>query len=344
MHKTRVLVLAGGQSDEHAVSITSANSLLAAIAPSSLEATPLIITREGRWLPLPDSRRALSAGSADTGGELTLHQASVAEGFDVVFPLLHGPHGEDGTIQGMLELAGIPYVGSGVLASAACMDKVATKAILQAHDIPHLEGRLVTRHQWRIARERALTHCLELTGPWFVKPANLGSSVGISKATTQQELIAGIDLALGHDRRVVVEPAIDGVRELETALLGNDDPEASPVGEITYDAAWYDYDTKYTEGRARLHIPANIPGELSDRIRELAVAAFVALDCAGFARVDFFYDPKRQQLYLNEVNTIPGFTPMSMYSKLWESAGLPYAQLVEKLVELALERHRDRRC
>lgn len=343
MSKTRVLVLAGGQSDEHAVSIASANSLLSAIAGGDLDATPLVITREGRWLSVPESRRALGVGQADSGGSLTLHEARVTEDFDVIFPLLHGPHGEDGTIQGMLELAGIPYVGSGVLASAVCMDKMATKAVLKAHGLPQLDGRLVTRHQWRTSRAAAIAHCQQLPAPWFVKPANLGSSVGISKATSDHELQSGIELALQHDRRVVVESAIEEVRELETALLGNDDPHASPVGEITYGSAWYDYETKYTEGRAELHIPADIPTELSRRIRELAVTAFVALDCAGFARVDFFLDPRTGNLYLNEVNTIPGFTPTSMYSKLWEHEGLPYAELVERLVELALERHAERR-
>jgi D-alanine-D-alanine ligase len=339
MNKTRVLVLAGGQSDEHSVSISSANSLLAAVADSQIEATPLVITREGRWLPLPQSEKALGQGKADSGGELTLHQARVAEGYDVVFPLLHGPHGEDGTIQGMLELAGIPYVGSGVLASAVCMDKVTTKTLLKAHGIPTLEGRLVTRHQWRARRNEMLDFCRQLRGPWFVKPANLGSSVGVSKATNADQLAAAIDLALQYDRRAMVEPGIENARELETAILGNDQPEASAVGEITYDAPWYDYETKYTEGRAQLHIPAQIPNELAVRIQELALSAFAALDCAGFARVDFFFDPTSQELYLNEVNTIPGFTPTSMYSKLWEHAGVPYAQLVERLVHLALERH-----
>lgn len=343
MSKTRVLVLAGGQSDEHSVSIASANSLLSAVANSNLEATPLVITREGRWLSLADSRHALDTGRADHGGELTLRQARLAEDFDVVFPLLHGPHGEDGTIQGMLELAGVPYVGSGVLASAVCMDKAATKAALLSHGIPQLDGRLVTRHRFRRAREIALAQCLELPGPWFVKPANLGSSVGVSKASTEAELSRALELALEHDRRAVVEPAIESVRELETGLLGNDEPCASPVGEITYASAWYDYDTKYTPGRAQLHIPADVPEDLSERIRELAVAAFVALDCAGFARIDFFFDPASERLYLNEVNTIPGFTPMSMYSKLWESTGMSYTQLVERLVQLAQERHGERR-
>ncbi len=343
MKKTRVLVLAGGESDEHEVSIVSTNSLLAAIGDTELEVTPLVITRSGTWLSVEQSRGALSAGKAADGGSAPLEAASIAEQFDVVFPLLHGPHGEDGTIQGMLELAGVPYVGSGVLASAMCMDKGISKRLLSAHGIPQVPGELITRHEWQTQREEALARCTKVSGPWFVKPANLGSSVGVSKVNAASELGAAIDVAAALDRRVVVEQGISRVRELETAVLGNDTPEASPVGEITYASEWYDYETKYTEGRAQLHIPAAISEDLSGRIRSLAVEAYRILDCAGLARVDFFHAPDSGELYLNEVNTMPGFTPFSMYTKLWQHAGLSYSALVERLVELALERHGQRK-
>ncbi len=343
MSRTRVLVLAGGQSDEHEVSIISANSLLAAIDGSSLEATPVVITRAGKWLSPSESLLALQAGGAGhLQGRGILEQAKLVADYDVVFPLLHGPRGEDGTVQGMLELAGIPYVGSGVLASASCMDKIATKTILRAHGIPHLEAQLITRHEWQTGREETVQRCRKLRPPWFVKPANLGSSVGISKAHDERELVVAIDLAARYDRRIMVEQALSSPRELEVAVLGNDLPEASPVGEISYDSDWYDYETKYTDGRARLHIPAPLDGALAHRTRELAIAAFRALDCAGFARADFFHDAISGTLYLNELNTIPGFTPYSMFTKLWDHAGLSYPELVQRLVTLALDRHAER--
>lgn len=339
MSSTRVLVLAGGQSDEHEVSISSASSLLRALEGSDVNATALVIGRDGRWLSVADSQRALSEGKAPTGAQLTLAGAQVTQQFDVVFPLIHGPHGEDGTLQGMLELAGVPYVGSGVLASALCMDKIASKAVLGAQGIPQVRSVGLTRAQYHKDPSAILREVSALPAPWFVKPANLGSSVGISRATSEEELKSGIELALRYDRRVIIEEGLTNAREVEVAILGNDDPQASVVGEITFDTEWYDYETKYTPGRAQLHIPAPLPPHVGDRLRELALTAFRVLDCAGFARVDFFYQAESDQLFLNEVNTIPGFTPTSMYTKLWEASGLTYAQLVQRLVELGLERH-----
>ncbi len=342
MAKTRMLVLCGGRSEEHEVSLLSARSLIAALHGSDIEATALVITRAGRWLTPGESRRALSDGKAPTGGALTLHSAHVAEEYDVVFPLLHGPFGEDGTVQGLLEMAGLPYVGSGVLASALCMDKVMAKAVLASRGIRQVRHTLVTRHDMRGDPEAALARCRALTPPWFVKPANLGSSVGISKAKDEAALREGLTAALKLDRRAIVEEGVPGARELEVAILGNDEPKPSIVGEITYQAEFYDYATKYTEGRAQLIIPAPVPAAVAQRVQEMALIAYQALDCAGFARIDFFYREQANDLLLNEANTIPGFTPFSMYTKLWEATGVPYPKLVQKLVELALERRRER--
>jgi D-alanine-D-alanine ligase len=343
MKRTRILILAGGRSEEHEVSITSARSVLAAVAGTRLDASALVVTREGRWLPAGDSQKALTQGNAKHGGELALHSAQIAEQYDVIFPLMHGPMGEDGTVQGMLELAGLPYVGSGVLASALCMDKPMAKEVLRANGIPQVKYLCVTRHAYRTHPKAAVVAIEQtLTAPWFVKPANLGSSVGISKARDTASLTAALDTAFAFDRRVIIEEGVPGVRELEVAILGNDEPKVTPVGEITYQAEFYDYNTKYTDGRSRMHIPADLPPGVAKRIQDIGLSAFRLLDCAGFARVDFFYQPKSGELYLNELNTIPGFTPFSMFPKLWEAAGVSYGELIEKLVDLAIERHSAR--
>lgn len=338
MKKTRVLVLAGGQSGEHEVSINSARSVLAALPHDKFDVTSVVIAKNGRWLPAPESQRALEHGSATTGGELVLHQASTAEGFDVVFPILHGPNGEDGTVQGMLKLAGIACVGSSVLGSAVSMDKVMTKAVLTSHGIPQVGYCLVTRAEYASTADAAIARIKTLGFPVFVKPANLGSSVGISKAKTEAELHIALKLAFELDRRVIVEAATNGKpREIEVGILGNDDPKASPVGELTFDSEFYDYETKYTAGKAEMHIPAKLPPAIAERARALALEAFKALDCAGLARVDFFYVESTGELFLNEVNTMPGFTKTSMYPELWRAAGVGYGDLVSRLVELALE-------
>ncbi len=342
MSKTRVLILAGGQSDEHPVSLTSARSVLAALENTSLDATAVIIGRDGRWLSVEESLQVLAGDGPAEGGASVLSRAEIANDFDVVFPILHGPNGEDGTIQGILELAGIPYVGSGVLASSLCMDKAMSKDVLAHHGFSQVPYELVQRHTLATGTVAILDRLTQrLEAPWFVKPANLGSSIGISKATDRQSLAEALQLAARHDRRIVVEQGVKGLRELEVALIGNEDVQASPVGEIRYASEFYDYETKYTEGRATLHIPAEIPEAVSEQIRSEARRAFSALDCAGFARIDYFYEPANGTIYLNEVNTIPGFTPFSMFTKLWEATGMRYGQVIERLVELALERARD---
>ena len=336
--KTRVLLLCGGQSEEHEVSLSSARSVVRA-AGEQFAVTPLVIDRAGRLLPPATSQRALEMGSSQplpaqaTGALPQLDSAA----FDVVFPLLHGPYGEDGSVQGLLKLMGLPFVGSDVLGSAVGMDKLMMKAVFRAHGLPQLEYRAVRRRDWQEEPERVLAQLAPLGFPLFVKPANLGSSVGIGKATDEAGLRAALDEAARHDRRLIVEQGLARPRELEVALLGNDAPEVSPVGEIGYQSDFYDYATKYTEGCAQLTIPADIPEAVSARCRELALLAFAAIDAAGLARVDFFYDEAREALYLNEINTMPGFTTTSMYPKLWEAAGLGYGELVERLVQLALE-------
>lgn len=336
--KKRILLLAGGQSGEHEVSLMSARSVLGALPKDQFDVTPVVISKQGRWLPPTETGRALESGQAEAGGDLVLHRVATAEGYDAVFPLLHGPMGEDGTVQGLLTLAGIPFVGSGVLGSAVSMDKVMTKQVLASAGIPQVGWRLAVRREWQQSPETVQARAAELGYPLFVKPANLGSSVGISKVRGPEELDAALTLAFSLDRRVILEAMTSRKpRELEVGILGNDAPIASPVGELRFQADFYDYKTKYTEGEAVMHIPAPIPENVSGRIRELALAAFKALDCAGLARVDFFYVEETGELLLNEVNTMPGFTTTSMYPKLFEAAGLSYSELVTRLVELALE-------
>lgn len=336
--KKRILLLAGGQSGEHEVSLMSARSVLNALPRDQFDVTPVVISKQGRWLPPTETQRALETGQAQAGGDLVLHRAASAEGYDAVFPLLHGPMGEDGTVQGLLTLAGIPFVGSGVLGSAASMDKVMTKQVLASIGIPQVPWALAVRREWQ-RDPAAVRERVEALGyPVFVKPANLGSSVGISKVKDGAGLDAALDLAFSLDRRVIVEAMTrHKPREVEVGILGNDTPIASPVGELSFDADFYDYETKYTEGQAQMHIPARLPPEVADQIRDLALRAFRALDCAGLARVDFFYVAETGEVLLNEVNTMPGFTTTSMYPKLFEAAGLTYSELVTRLIQLALE-------
>jgi D-alanine-D-alanine ligase len=341
MKKIRVLVLAGGQSDEHEVSIRSARSIVDALPKDRFEVQTTVISREGRWLDATESTTALSLGYAKTGGGSALTKASVVEQFDVVFPVLHGPHGEDGTMQGMLKLAGIPCVGSDVLGSAVCMDKVMMKSVLCAYGLPQVAYQLVTLASFADSTQAVLDAVQRLGFPLFVKPANLGSSVGISKVKDATQLVAALRLAFRFDRRVIVEAATRArPRELEIGILGNDSLLASPVGELSFDSEFYDYETKYTAGMARMHIPAQLPERIAARARQMALAAFRALDCAGLARVDFFYVEDGEELLINELNTMPGFTTTSMYPKLMEAAGIAYPELVTRMIELAMERHR----
>jgi len=340
----RVLLLCGGRSAEHEVSLASARSVLSAAA--DLDVTPLVIGQDGLLRSAEASRAALATPPwdpplpPDPAGPPVLEitgLASLPGGFDVVFPLLHGPYGEDGRVQGLLDVMGLPYVGSGVLGSALGMDKLAMKAMFASHGLPQVAYEPVMRHAWRNAQGPTSKRLEGLGYPLFVKPANLGSSIGISKAGGPAELGAALEAALVHDRRVIVEAAAVGARELEVAVLGNDSPEASPVGEIRYDDDFYDYATKYTDGRAELVIPAELPPQVAEACTRMALQAFRAIDARGLARVDFFYLQATGELLLNEINTMPGFTLHSMYPKLWEAAGVGFGDLVRKLVDLALE-------
>lgn len=344
----RVLLLCGGKSDEHDVSLASARSVLSALNSRDdlgLDVTPLVISRDGRLLEPATSQALLDAATGVAASELQHFSGEAALGpalgvkgreFDVVFPLLHGPFGEDGRLQGLLDVMGLPYVGAGVLSSALSMDKLAMKAVFAGKGLPQVEYFGVTRAQWRASQEAVTAQASALGFPLFVKPANLGSSIGITRVDDTASFEAAMSTALSFDRRAVVERAALGARELEVAVLGNDEPSFSPVGEIAHSGSFYDYETKYQDGRAELKIPADVPEEVAARCIELARAAYAAVDGAGLARVDMFYLPDGR-LLLNEINTMPGFTVHSMYPKLWEAGGLPYPELVRRLVDLALD-------
>ncbi|HEX5850991.1 MAG TPA: D-alanine--D-alanine ligase family protein [Rubrobacter sp.] len=345
-----MMVVFGGRSGEHEVSLASARAIAEALGKSGRhEVVPVGITREGRWISSGEPMRELESRSgylADGSPEVSVPPASAAEklpaglgSVDVVFPVLHGPYGEDGTIQGMLELAGIPYVGSGVLGSAAGMDKPTMKKIFAHHGLPQVGWVAFTRKQWEEDREGLREEIERLGYPCFVKPANLGSSVGIRKAEGAGELGEAVDEAARHDRRIIVEEGIDA-REIEVSVLGNEAPDVSVPGEIVIkNNDFYDYEAKYVEGGMELIAPAPIPDETTREIRRIARAAFEAIDAAGMARVDFFLERGTDRLLLNEINTIPGFTPTSVYAELWATSGLPYEELLDRLVQLALERH-----
>ena len=356
--KIRLAILYGGRSAEHEVSVVSARSMMAAIDRDKYEIVPIAITKQGRWLLPERTPEQLDApagslpGTGDEGtgvslvrdGEETAIRALEGGGglgsVDVVFPVLHGPYGEDGTVQGLLELAGVPYVGAGVLASALGMDKEMQKQLFASRGLRVVPYIHVHIEDWRRSPDSLVELAAgEIGFPCFTKPSNLGSSVGISRCRDADELRAGLEVALGHDRKALVERGITA-RELECAVLGNDEPEASIVGEVVPHRDFYDFAAKYLEDGSELRIPAPIPDPVTEEVRRLAVEAFRAIDCAGMVRVDFFYEEATGTLYLNEVNTIPGFTPISMYPKLWEATGVPYAKLIDRLVELALERHR----
>lgn len=367
--KLRVGVLFGGRSGEHEISLRSARSILKAMDRRKYDVVELGITREGRWLAPDDAPGLLSGSSASGslpavstagGGGMTLTAAAAepaaGAGVDVVFPVLHGTFGEDGTVQGLFELADVAYVGSGVLGSAAGMDKDAMKRMFAAAGLPMTPHVTLLRTEW-CGDGRKSTRAIEksLRYPLFVKPANLGSSVGISKVHRLEELAPAMDLAASFDRKIVVEQGVGGPgvkpRELEVAVLGNDAPEASVVGEIIPAKEFYDYEAKYEISGADESvsmIPAKLKASEIKRIRSMALQAFRACDCAGLARVDFLMAPDSQggaaEILLNEINTMPGFTSISMYPKLWEASGLPYPKLVDRLIELALERHAEKKA
>ena len=385
MKKLRVGVLFGGRSGEHEVSLLSAASVVTAINLDKYEVVPIGITKEGRWVSAAHAEkllrgeapqeegRHLRAGDPQTTpgaallarGEAVIvppvpssdslipfeSKAGVVEhgiNVDVVFPVLHGTFGEDGTIQGLLELADIPYVGAGVLGSAAGMDKDIMKRLFAASGLTIVKHVTVLRSQWERGAEKVTREVgSKLKYPVFVKPANLGSSVGISKAHDCKELGPAIELAAGYDRKIVIEQGVGGkkqkARELECSVLGNDDPQASIAGEIVPCAEFYDYNAKYLDEGSQLIIPAKISKKQVKEVQEMAVRAFQAVDCSGLARVDFLMDPKNGRIYLNEINTMPGFTSISMYPKLWAASGLEYPELIDRLLTLAMERHAEKK-
>ena len=356
--KLRVGVIFGGRSGEHEVSLNSAQSVMRALNQDKYDVIPIGIDKNGRWLTgdvvgtltegkassqhatlLPDPQ-ATGLMQLDEGERVGLTAVSQ---LDVIFPVLHGPYGEDGTVQGLLELANLPYVGAGVVGSAVGMDKAIFKHVMMANGLPVLPWLLVQSNEWH-KRPHQVIEQVEaiLVYPVFTKPANLGSSVGICKCNNRDELRAGLVEAASYDRRIVVEQGVS-VRELEVAVLGNDDPVASVVGEVRPRRDFYDYVAKYISDDSELIIPADLTEAQSDEVRRLAVQAYRAIDCAGLGRVDLLLDVGNGRLYLNEINTIPGFTRISMYPKLWEATGLPYSELLDKLIELAIERHEEKK-
>ncbi len=383
--KIRVGVLFGGRSGEHEVSLLSAASVVEAIDKGKYEVVPIGITKDGRWLTADHAdrllrgehkeERHLRAGDPDfTPGAAVLakgesvmvppvpgielqpfetnmpHRRSSdrAINVDVIFPVLHGTFGEDGTIQGLLELADIPYIGAGVLGSAAGMDKDVMKRLFRQAGLDMVKHVTVLRSQWE-ANPKKVRREIEkaLKYPVFVKPANLGSSVGISKVHDCSELAAAMDEAAKFDRKIVVEQGVGGkagrAREIECAVLGNDEPQASVAGEVVPAAEFYDYNAKYIDEGSKLHIPARLTRAQQKKVQEMAVTAFLAVDCAGLARVDFLMDPKSGRIFVNEINTMPGFTSISMYPKLWAASGISYPDLIDRLIQLGLQRFDEKK-
>lgn len=367
--KKRVAVIFGGQSSEHEVSRFSAQSIIENLDKNKYDVVMIGITREGKWLTYEGPVEKLATGEWEAIAESKCHspKSLAAETcgdsanidneiekirgenkpggkYDVIFPVLHGTNGEDGTIQGLFELAGIPYVGCGVLGSALGMDKYYAKIIFEKEGIPQAKYLVFNKKQVLRDMEKVVEEVEKTFGyPCFVKPCNCGSSVGVSKPHNREELVNALNLAIEYDRRVLVEEYIEG-QEVECAVLGNDDPIASTVGEIIPCNEFYDYNAKYSnESTSEIIIPARLPHETIEKIREYAVRAFKALDCSGLARVDFFVHKKTGRVYINEVNTMPGFTKISMYPKLWEASGIPYSKLLDKLIELALEKYEEKK-
>ncbi|HET9718700.1 MAG TPA: D-alanine--D-alanine ligase family protein [Solirubrobacteraceae bacterium] len=325
MSSRRVLVLGGGRSSEHEVSLASAASVVSGLREVGHSVRAVEIGRDGVW--------------REQGAELSLTPGRGIAGVEVVFPVLHGPFGEDGTVQGLLECVGVPYVGAGVLASSLCMDKVRFKELMARAGIPQVDYRAVERERFREEPATVLAELRELEAPVFVKPARLGSSVGIARVARADELPAALEGAFAHDPLAIVEAGSAG-REVECSVLGNREPVASPPGEILLaagEAGWYDYEAKYTPGGMELIVPARIAEPVRERVRELAMEVFRRVECAGLARVDFFVDGER--VLVNELNTMPGFTQTSVFAALFAADGVPYSELLDRLVELALERH-----
>ncbi len=357
LKKKRIGVFFGGRSGEHEVSLLSARSIIANLNPEKFDIVQVAISKQGEWWSGPGALAALEKGSTAGLTAVTLlpqpgearlyavHGESIvpfAE-LDVAFPVLHGTFGEDGTLQGLFEMAGLAYVGAGVLASAVGMDKGLFKSVMRAHGIPVLQERVYTRSFIDSHVKEAISEIERFSAyPIFVKPANLGSSVGITKCRSRSDLMEGLMEAIRFDRRVLVETGLEAAREIEISVLGNDDPQVSVPGEVIPGEDFYTYSAKYLSDNSQLIIPADLPAAVIEAIRSTAVKVYQAIDCAGMARVDFLVDPVSLEHYVSEVNTIPGFTRISMYPKLWEASGLSYPALVERLIDLAIERKMDR--
>jgi D-alanine-D-alanine ligase len=354
--KIKVGVIFGGKSGEHEVSVQSAKSVMESLDPTKYTIVPIGISKQGNWYVGDGAIHALQEGSTVAGAVDSASSnlpdvtqggqsvpSSLTEEIDVVIPVLHGTFGEDGSIQGMLELLDVPYVGAGILASAVGLDKVFMKTVFLAAGLPQVLFTSYTRREWEKNRETVALDVEEKLGyPCFVKPANLGSSVGISKVKNREDLYTAMDFACRYDRKIIVEEGLD-VREIEIAVLGNEDPKASVPGEVVPSNEFYDYEAKYMSGDSTLMIPAPLSPEQTQEIRELAVRAFQAVDCTGLARVDFFIEKNTSRILVNEINTMPGFTAFSMYPKLWEATGIPYAELIDKLIQFAIERYEDKK-
>ena len=359
--KIRVGLLYGGRSCEHEVSVTSARCIYQALDLEKYEVSLLGISKSGEWLLADPSVPVLDAGVVEPEGQTSVmldyhnpgnvlsrsQDRNVSQSLaslDVIFPILHGPYGEDGTVQGLFELADIAYVGSGVTGSAVGMDKAVTKAVCAAEGIPQAKYQVVLKSRWESHRADVVREVeANLSYPLFIKPANLGSSVGITKAGNSNELKSAMDHAAQFDLKLIIEEGFENCHEVEVSILGNENPEASVVGEIIPGGEFYDYKDKYIDGLSKEEIPAKLPEAVVRRIQEYAKRVFLAIDAAGLARVDFFVDRENHDVYINEINTLPGFTPISMYPKMWAASGLGYSELLDRLIALALERHEQRK-
>lgn len=354
MTKKKIGLLFGGRSGEHEVSIASADTIARNFDQTLFEVVPILISRDGHWygpIPVEDVASATAEQYQDQevllaprpgGILLTAKNGQEFCRFNVIFPIIHGTFGEDGVLQGLLEMAGVPYVGAGVTGSAIGMDKVIMRKILAYHKIPQVAFTMVLRSQIEKDLEQVIRQIeAALPYPLFVKPANGGSSVGISKARDKMELTAALQVAAQYDRKILIEQGINA-REIELSVLGNEEPQVSMPGEIQSSNEFYDYKAKYVDNKSIAVIPAQLPADMIVRIQQLAIQTYQALDCEGFARVDFFVERETDQIYLNEINTLPGFTEISMYPKMWEAAGMPIAKLLNHLVELAELRYADR--
>lgn len=356
--KLKIGVLFGGRSAEHEVSLVSAQSVMQALDKKKYHIVPIGISQNGKWIASDNSLELLKSKkqAVNKSNKIITPDPNIkglvslfsdvlkTERIDVVFPVLHGPYGEDGTIQGLLELADIPYVGAGVLASSAAMDKITAHKLFKFSNIPVVEKIWFSFLDFKKSRNNIIKKVEGKIGyPCFIKPSNLGSSVGITKAHNRIDLNEGIRLALQYDTKILVEKAVKNAREIEVSVLGNHEPIASVPGEVIPSNEFYDYDAKYVDGKSRIEIPANLPDRITKKIQSYAIMGYQAVGCAGMARADFLVEKNTLRIYLNELNTIPGFTSISMYPKLWEATGLPYSKLLDRLIEFALERYNEKK-